>query len=366
MKKLMVLALSVLMCFSLVGCKKGEDKNASVADNGVMKVNMAGLSGGLQTFPAYVAQQKGYFEENNVEVNIIYFDNGPVQMEALASGSWDVAATGIGGVLTGAIAYDAQVIASSNSDDGTQYVFARPDSDIVKAGQGNNTLSPEIYGDAESWKDVKVLCSAGTVLQYLLIKTLGGFDLTLDDVNFMAMDTPTTNSAFLMGEGEVAILTGLPSLDENKKDFVKVSCGKDANTGLVNSIMASEDALAEKHDEVKAFLSGYLEAIQWIIDNKDEAENLLVDFCDVSGKSTTQEVAHIFINAEDLYNLDTNYEQLTTIVSGTDMSVMENQLLGVLQFFIDAGNYSEGDDQVFKGHVDSSIIEEIYNESKTN
>jgi len=339
-------------------------ETAEPAEAERLSVTVAGLSGGMQTFPVYIALQNGWFDEENVDVEIIYFENGPVQMEALASGSWDVACTGIGGVLTGAIGYDAVVIGSPHSDDGTQTIFVRQDSDIVTAGQGNNTLNAEIYGDAASWKDKKVLCSAGTVLQYLLIKTLGGFGLTLDDVEFMAMDTPTTNSAFLQGEGDVAVLTGVPSFAEDKKDFVKVSSGPMANTGLICNVMATQEAMADKHDDVKAFMTAYFRAVEWIMENRDDAKGLLLEFCDESGKSTTPEVAEMFIHAEEYYTLEDNYNMMNTKAEGSEYSVMEQGLIDILNFFIASGNYSEGDDELFAGHCDPIFINEIYEEAK--
>lgn len=362
-KKLISMMLVVVMAVSLLSACSGKTTEGD-SDDGKLSVTVAGISGGMQTFPVYIALNNGWFEEENVDVDIIYFENGPVQMEALASGSWDVATTGIGGVLTGAIGYDAVVIGSPHSDDGTQMVFARPDSDIVAAGKGNNTLNPEIYGDAESWKGKKVLCSAGTVLQYLLIKTLGGFGLTLDDIEFMAMDTPTTNSAFLQGEGDVCVLTGVPSFAEDKKDFVKVSSGPMAETGLICNVMATEEAIADKHDDVKAFMKAYFRAVEWIKDNRDEAKGLLLEFCDESGKSTTPEVAELFIHAENYYTLEDNYNMMNTKAEGSNNSLMEQGLIDILKFFIESGNYSEGDDELFEGHCDATFINEIYNETK--
>ena len=71
-------------------------------------------------------------------------------MESLSSDGWDISCTG---VFAGVLGYDALVLGSSNTDDGTQYVFARNDSDIVKAGKGHNSLSDRIYRDADSWKE---------------------------------------------------------------------------------------------------------------------------------------------------------------------------------------------------------------------
>lgn len=385
MKKITALLLAAaLMTSALTGCgtenngttsekqtessdkaqeaKEGVEESEAAAEEQTewMSIEVAGLSGGMQSFPVWVAEKNGWFDEENIDVNITYFENGPVQVEAISS--WDIATTGIGGILSGAIAYDAQVIAAPNSDDGTQMIYARPDHPIVAAGQGHNSLNPEMYGDAESWKGTTVLCSAGTVLQYLLIKTLEGVDLTLDDVNFMAMDTPTTNSAFLAGEGDVAVLTGVVSFAEDKEDYVLVSSGPMAETGLDCCVIASEEAASEKKAEIKAFLKAYLRAVEWIDANKEEAVDDLMAFCDESGKTTTRDVAETFIQAENFYGLEENYKMLNDKADGTDMCVMESRIMNVLQFFIEAGNYSEGDDERFAGHVNNEFINEIYAE----
>ena len=106
---ILVIVLVVSLLSACGGTKKGSDG---------LSLTVAGLSGGMQTFPVYVAQQKGWFDEEKVAIEIIYFENGPVQMEALASKSWDVACTGIGGVLTGVIGHDAVYIGAPHSDDG--------------------------------------------------------------------------------------------------------------------------------------------------------------------------------------------------------------------------------------------------------
>lgn len=372
-KRIFAMCLATVMTLSLlVGCgsdssdKQGESttKSTNSSSEEKMKITLAGISGGMQTFPAYIAEKNGWFDEENLDVEIIYFENGPVQMESLISGAWDIAATGIGGVLTGVIAYDAQLLAAPHSDDGTQMIFARPDSAIVQAGTGHNSVNPDIYGDAESWKDAKVLCSAGTVLQYLLVKTLDGVGLTLDDIQFTAMDTPTSNSAFLSGQGDATVLTGVPSFDEDKKDFVVVSSGNMANTGLDCSVIATEDAVNDKHDEIIAFLKGYFRAIDWMSANREDAVDDLIAFGDESGKSMTREVAEVFIQAETYYSIEDNYKMLTEKEDGKENVILEQRILDILDFFIDAGNYSEGDDERFKGHTNSSFIEEIYNESK--
>lgn len=324
-----------------------------------MSIEIAATAGGLQGFPIYIAQKNGWFEEENLNVNVTFYENGPVQVEAIST--WDLATTGIGGILAGVIGYDAKIIASSNTDNGTQTIYVRPDSAIAAAGQGNNSLNEAIYGDADSWKGSKVLCSAGTVLQYMLIKVLDGFGLTIDDVEFVGMDTPTTNSAFLAGEGDVAVLTGVVSFDADKADYVLAANGATSDAGLDGVVIANQSSAETKHDEIVAFLKAYLKAVEWIDAHKEEEEvvNDLVAFYEESGKTTSAEAAKIILNSETYYSLEDNYDMLHNVKDGDTYVTIEQRIVDVLEFFISAGNYQEGDDERFVGHVDSSFVDEI-------
>ncbi|MFR2691092.1 MAG: ABC transporter substrate-binding protein [Enterocloster bolteae] len=118
------------------------------------ELTVSGIGGSLNYLPIYIAEQEGWFKEKGLDIEEVLFTNGPVQMESLSSDGWDIgAAPAWAACLPGVLGYDALVLGSSNTDDGTQYVFARNDSDIVKAGKGHNSQSDEIYGDADSWKE---------------------------------------------------------------------------------------------------------------------------------------------------------------------------------------------------------------------
>lgn len=359
-KKGLSLVLASTLALSLfTGCSSSSSETSTNAD-GNMTLNVSGLSAGMQTFPAYLADKNGWFEEEGLDIELIYFDNGPVQMESMASGIWDVGCTGIGGVLSGVVAYGGEVIAASNSDDGTQMIFVRADSAIANAGQGNNTLDPSIYGDAASWDGAQVLCSAGTVLQYLLIKVIGGFGLTIDDIEFVAMDTPTTNVSFEQGQGDAAVLTGVTSLDAMSAGLVMVSSGVEASAGLQSNVVAAPDAVETKGEEIQAFLKGYFRALDWIEANKEDAVDEFVTFCETSGSSTTEDVARQFIEYTDYYSIEDNYNMFNTIADGTDMCIMENDAMSVLNFFIESGSYMEGDDELYKGQTNADFITAIY------
>ena len=55
---------------------------------------------------------------------------------------------------------------------------------------------------------------------------------------------------------------------------------------------------------------------------------------------------------------------METKAEGSEYSEMESNLMDVLDFFISVGNYMEGDDEKFAGHVDSTLLKEVLDESK--
>lgn len=332
-------------------------------------LTVSGIGGSLNFIPVYIAEQEGWLEEAGLEIDSIMFTNGPVQMESLSSDAWDFGFTGVGGVLSGLIGYDAINVGASGSDDGTQYVFARNDSPIVQAGLGHNSINGDIYGDAESWEGVNVLANTGTVLQYLLNKTLAGFDLDAGDVKFTAMDAPTAYSAFLAGEGDLAVLTGSSgtfNLLNDSENYTAVSSGSLAETGLMTNFIANKNSYndPQKYEAMKILLKVYFETTEWMMENTEETIAYMQDFAEENGINMDEETIANYLKADEYYSLETAYEMITTNAEDSDLTVMEHKIAEVLDFFIEHGNYQDEDRENFKGKTDPQLLTELYEEAQ--
>lgn len=224
-------------------------------------------------------------------------------------------------------------------------------------------------GDAESWKGLKVNCTYGNVLHYLLLKTLDGVGLTVEDVDVNWMDMATSNASLLAGEGDAACVSGEASFNENKKDFVIASSGQMAGLGLLTNVMANPNSLqdSEIRAATKVFLKVLYETIDWIYANPDEAKDHLIEWCDYAGSSISDEIAKIYLSVDSYYTLEKNYETLhAPAVDGGNYNSVQESVLNILRFFINTGNYQEGDDEKFlqPHHIDTSLIDELYAEVK--
>ena len=394
MKRLIALFLVLVLAFGLFACGKDNSSDSSTSGNNdaatgdtatgdtatgdtaeggetqkEYTLRVAGIDGSSTLFPVYVAQEKGWFEEAGLNIERIGFTNGPVTMEAIDT--WDISVTGVGGVLTGLITYDAVLLGKLQADDGTQYIFVRPDSDIAAAGSGNNSINDAIVGDAASWTGKSVNCTYGTVLHYLLIQTLSGFGLTIDDVTVNWMDIPTSNASFLAGEGDAACVSGDVSFAPDKENYVVASTGPLAELGLQTNFVANSESLAdtELRDAMKVFLKVFFETTQWITENPNDAAPYMIDWCAYAGRTIDEEVAYQNCTVDHYYTLEENYEALHAPASdGGDYCEMQEEILNVLKFFIDTESYQVGDDEKFlaEGHFDTSLIDELYEESQAS
>lgn len=376
MKKLLAIVLTLCMVLSLAACSasggsSAETSAAASAEEAVTPVeetkqyavDVAAIDGSLAGVILWIGQEEGIFEDYNVTVNLKTFSNGMVMMEAIDE--WDLGLTGVGGILSGMINMGAKLVNVIATDSGTQAIFVRADSAIAQAGQGNNTLSAEIYGDAESWKGAEVLCTQGNVLQYLLMNVLDGFGLTMEDVEVNWMDMATANTTFLTGVGDAACVTGSATYAEDKADFVLAATGTMCDLGLTTATLANPNALAdaEKHEAMVAYMEAYFAVVDWIANNTEAAEAHMVDWCEYCGQTCTPELAHAYLAAEKNYNLEENYQLLhDASEDGGEYCYYMGKAVGILNFYISNGSYEETDVEKFvTDTVDTSIIDVLYN-----
>ena len=355
-KRFIAIFMAALLVFALAACAGGGDDS----DDG-HTLRVAVLDGGLGGFPVWVAEHKGWFEEAGITIDRIGFTNGPVQMEAIDS--WDIGLTGIGGILSGTVNFGAPIIGMINTDDGTQYIFAQPDSPVALAGPGNSPLHPGIYGDAESWSQMTVNSTFGTVLHLLLLRTLESFGLGAEDiVQINWMDMPTSNAALLGGQGDASCVSGDMSFMEDKENFVAVSNGNMTQLGLRSAIMANPDTIQNEsvREATLVFLRVFFDAIDWIHANQEEAAEYLISWGEFAGRIWDTRVANIYLEVDTYYTLARNHSEMHTMAPG-GYPVMVEPIVNILRFFIDTEVWREGDDDIFlrPEHFDTSFIDAL-------
>lgn len=126
------------------------------------------------------AQEKGFFEEEGITVNLVGFEDGPTIIAAMESGSIDVGYIGQGAHKL-CVKGQATIFALSHISNG----------DALIGGPG--------IAKVEDLKGKKVAYSSGTSSEDILVNSLTKAGMTMDDIVAVDMDAPSIVTAMISG-----------------------------------------------------------------------------------------------------------------------------------------------------------------------
>ena len=181
-KLLSMLLVGVTAMSMLAGCggsseePKKEDTKTEAKDDKEEKkeldvVNVAYMPNYASLWVVTTAKEKGYFEEQGIEVKMTKFDDGPTEIAAMESGSMDVAYIGPG----------AHTLA----------IQGNVDCVMGLKSHGVNSL--------EDLKGKKVAYASGTSSETILLRALDSVGLTMDDIEAYNMEVTNMPSAMISG-----------------------------------------------------------------------------------------------------------------------------------------------------------------------
>ncbi|MGI6123442.1 MAG: ABC transporter substrate-binding protein [Acetivibrionales bacterium] len=329
-----------------------------------INLNFGYLTGSHHGMIIYMIDRLGGYEKVGITPNVEAFGNGPVQVEAMASDSWDCGTTGLGGVLTGVITQEMLVIGAAARDYDSLRILAKNDSNIVTAGK---TLSdfPNVYGTKETWAGKEVLLPTGSTLHYVLSTGLKKFGLSDSDVAMTHMDVPGVNTALRANKGEVGAMWGSFVYTEDINDkYTVVMSANDLGIELPTVMVANPRSYNDpaKKEAIKKWMELYFATVDWIYSSEENFEFAVEMFTDINeqaGATGTIDENRTVLKNNQHYSLEENYKFFNE---------KENNMLGIeamhynpLVFYINNGSYAEGDDQkLLGGYFIGDIINELH------
>ena len=244
LKKLLVLCITMLSVLLLAGC--GSDKQEAAAKKDLQPITI-GLMPDTDSLPFIIAQEKGFFAEEGVTVQIQQYKSAMDRDSALQSGNLDGA---VSDMLAVAFAksggFDVKV---TSSTDGSYKLIASKESGIhdVKAMAG---------------KDVAV--SRNTIIEYVTDQILAKDNMTGESINKVIIPQIPTRLEMLQN-GKLAAAT-LPEpmasiAVHNGCQFVTGSDELGINPGV---ILFTAKAADSKKTEIQAMYRAYNKAVDYL------------------------------------------------------------------------------------------------------
>ena len=268
MKKFLAMLLAVAMLGgALAACGGGETTSTPSGNTGTpagnsetptvetVNINVGYMPnyGGLWSL--MTAKEKGFFEEEGLNVTMTQFEDGPTIIAAMENGSVNFGYIGQGAHKL-CVQGNATIIALSHISNG----------DALIGGPGISTV--------EDLKGKTVAYSSGTSSEDILRNALAAHNMTMDDIQAMDMDAPSIVTAMMSG-GVDACATWSPNsltILEGMEGTTKLADNMTFSDTTVSlaSWIATPKYLEENRDVTVRFVRALMKAMDYAADGNYE------------------------------------------------------------------------------------------------
>src|SRR5665648_53186 len=329
---LISIVLLVPILFTL-GCGK---QDVTTDAGGAQEVKVS-LQPSYDAWGPYDAKKSGLDKKNGLNINMMFFDSGMPQIEAMPAGAWDIGATGTVPTLFAALRYGAYVVAIADDESLVNTVMVRPDSTLLKT-KGFNPKYPDVYGSPADLKGKDIMVTTVSGGHYVLSSYLKVMGLKDEDVNILNLEQAQMVSAFESGKGDVAALWAPFMYTGAEKGWKELCNGTQVGAANPMLIIVPKE-FGDKHPELVAkYLKTVLGNAKQL---KNDEANLTDKYQafnkDWGGVSLSADFATKDMSKHLVYTVD---EQIKMFDKTKGQSEVAATLVPIINFFADQGKFT--------------------------
>ena len=347
-KKFLAMLLTVAMLGgALAACGGGETTSTPSGNTGTpagnsetptvetVDINVGYMPnyGGLWSL--MTAKEKGFFEEEGLNVTMTQFEDGPTIIAAMENGSVNFGYIGQGAHKL-CVQGNATIIALSHISNG----------DALIGGPGISTV--------EDLKGKVVAYSSGTSSEDILRNALTAHNMTMDDIQAMDMDAPSIVTAMMSG-GVDACATWSPN-------SLTILEGMEGTTKLADNMTFSDTTVS---------LASWIATPKYLEENRDVTVRFvraLMKAMDYAADGNYEEVAQ-WCATQAALDYDTMYNQRGDADWLTGKEVVDGVADGTVKGYyelqqknlLDGGSITEEDVCPVEDYVDFDLMTEAGN-----
>ena len=348
MKKFLAMLLAVAMLGgALAACGGGETASTPSGNTGTpagnsetpsvetVNINVGYMPnyGGLWSL--MTAKEKGFFEEEGLNVTLTQFEDGPTIIAAMENGSVNFGYIGQGAHKL-CVQGNATIIALSHISNG----------DALIGGPGISTV--------EDLKGKVVAYSSGTSSEDILRNALTAHNMTMDDIQAMDMDAPSIVTAMMSG-GVDACATWSPNsltILEGMEGTTKLADNMTFSDTTVSlaSWIATPKYLEENRDVTVRFVRALMKAMDYAA---DEHHDEVAQWCATKAA----------LDYDTMYNQRGDADWLTgkEVVDGVADGTVKGYYELQQKNLLDGGSITEEDVCPVEDYVDFDLMTEAGN-----
>lgn len=263
-----------MLCIFASACKQGTNENVSQSRKGFYegKIKVGHLVA-LDMAPLFIAKEKGYFKEEGLDLETIFFSNPGDNNAALAGGSIQFSTNPFTLPYFGENSGVPMRIISSAGGLGIIEVIIQSDFNVKTTEEFVNWIK------SHPDKKIKIAVLKGDTLEMIVQKMLSDNGLTYDDVQMVWFnDLLAMVQAFQTNQVDVLshIKPYTTDLVVNKGAVSLTNNSEIWGYGTPNCTVAVLENFAKKYPEtVKAYLRALRKGFKYVVDNPVKSAEIL-------------------------------------------------------------------------------------------
>jgi NitT/TauT family transport system substrate-binding protein len=211
-------------------------------------------------FPWQVTQEQGIFEQNNVAVDLKWFDGYLESISTLTAGQIDANSQTLGDTVSSVSGGADQVVVLVN-DNSTG-------NDKVIVAEGINSVA-DLRGK-------KVAAEEGTVDHFLLLLGLEKANIPKQDIQFVPLETGKAAAAFVAGQVDaVAVFAPFTTQALKRPGSKELFSSKDFPGAISDHLVFNRKYVQENPDKVQAVVDSWFATLDFIQANQDTAYEIM-------------------------------------------------------------------------------------------
>ncbi len=235
-----------------------------------------------------VAEEKGFFEQNGVEVEPVYYGVHPEIYPALASGQIDGALIAVGDAIN-IYRITPMKVVGINNDGGTNSIVASPEINSIQDLNG---------------KVIGVLI--GTQYELMITEMLRSGFISISNVTVVNVNPEDASEALKSGQVQ-AVYTWEPYLSQAVANGYKVIYPKQQVRLFPEMIVFNKSVVDSRPDDIRAFLRAWFQAVEYRLQHQGETRDIAAKYLGVSAEEIQPDDNQRLYSVEDnreLFNIE--------------------------------------------------------------
>jgi NitT/TauT family transport system substrate-binding protein len=285
-------------------------------------------------FPWQVAQEAGMFAQNNVDVELRYYENYTESINALASGAIDANSQTLNDTLP-SVSGDTELKIVLVNDNSTG-------NDKIIAREGINSVA--------DLRGARVAVEQGTVDHYLLLLALAEANLTGQDIELVPLPTDAAVAAFAAGQVDaVGAFAPFTTTALARPGSRAIATSAEFPGAIPDHLVVAADLAQNRPEDVQALVNTWFDTVEWMKNNRDAAVSIMARR---GGVSVEEYQAY-----ESGTTLFTRGQNLDAFRSGTTPAHLNYQA-GQVAEFLNEAQLTQGSPNL-DGLFDSRFVEAV-------